>query len=88
MEARPKPSDMEANEFTRLVQQSHRRSSIVSIDQTFCRKAEVARRSSVEIMGIAAFDTKEEKERRKSLLMDLEELARLGQIDFESDELN
>jgi hypothetical protein len=84
------PGDLEATEFTRLVQASgeRRRSSMVSIDQTFSRKSEVARRVSVEMMGFTAFDTNQEKEYRKSMLMDLEELAKLGEMDFESDDMN
>jgi hypothetical protein len=90
MKGTPPPGHMEATEFTRLVQKSgeRRRSSVVSIDQAFSRKSEVARRFSVEIMGIAAFDTNQEKEHRKSLLMDLEELVKLGEMDFESDDMN
>jgi hypothetical protein len=82
------PSDMEANEMTGLIRQGGggRRSSVIEIDQEFSRKAEVARRSSVQIMGMTAFDTNDEKHRRASMLNDLEELVKMGEIAYADDD--
>jgi hypothetical protein len=82
------PSDVEAHEMTGLIRQGSggQRSSVVEIGQEFSRKAEVARRSSVQIMGMTAFDTTDEKERRASMLQDMEELVKMGEIAYEEDD--
>jgi hypothetical protein len=74
------PSDVEANEMTGLIRQGSRgrRSSVVEIDQEFSRKVEVARRSSVQIMGMT--------ERRASMLQNMEELVKMGEIAYEDDD--
>lgn len=62
---------------------SKRRSSVMELQQTFRRSNEVARRSSVEIMGMPNFDTHTEKVTRQSQLKDLDEFAALGELDFD-----
>ena len=75
---------LEPNEQTGLLAKAaeKRRSSVVTIDQTFSRTSEVARRASVEIMGLTAFDTKEEKEDRDAMAKELQELAELSELEF------
>lgn len=85
----------EANEFTQLIQPSagdegiggtgRRKSSVVVLNQAFSRRTEVSRRHSVEIMGISGFDTHTEKEERQSMLADMEEWAKLAEMDFEDE---
>mmetsp|Transcript_11351 Transcript_11351/g.17402 ORF Transcript_11351/g.17402 Transcript_11351/m.17402 type:complete len:526 (+) Transcript_11351:163-1740(+) len=77
-----------AGEGTPLVASStraRRRSSVVEVQQEFSRKNEVARRSSTEMMGLCAFDTREEKENRDKMLLDLQVLESLGELDFEEE---
>jgi hypothetical protein len=59
---------------------------VIEIDQEFSRKAEVARRSSVQIMGMTAFDSNDEKHRRAGMLNDLEELVKVGEIAYADDD--
>eukprot|EP00980_Cylindrotheca_fusiformis_P011139 scaffold2557_cov121-Cylindrotheca_fusiformis.AAC.22 len=65
-----------------------RRSSVMELHQTFRRSNEVARRSSVEIMGFPNFDTHTEEVTRASQLKELEELVALGELDFEDDDMS
>jgi len=77
-----------AGEGTPLVGSStrtRRRSSVVELEQEFSRRNEVARRSSAEMMGLCAFDTRDEKESREKMLLDLQLLDSLGELDFEEE---
>jgi hypothetical protein len=85
VDAEPMPAD----ELTGLVQRTHKgRRSSVEIVQEFSRKSEVARRFSNQIMGIPGFDTNQENIHRRSLLAELDELVRLGELDFGDEETN
>jgi hypothetical protein len=78
---------MPADELTGLVQRTHEgRRSSVQIVQEFSRKSEVARRFSNQIMGIPGFDTNQENIDRRSSLAELNELVRLGELDFGDEE--
>jgi hypothetical protein len=67
----------------RITDAGRRRSSVMELHQAFRRSNEVARRSSVEIMGFSGFDTHTEKATRKSQLKDLKEFIQLGELDFD-----
>jgi hypothetical protein len=60
-----------------------RRCSVMELHQVFRRSNEVARRSSVQIMGFSGFDTRTEKATRESQLADLKEFILLGELDFD-----
>jgi hypothetical protein len=60
-----------------------RRCSVMELHQVFRRSNEVARRSSVEIMGFSGFDTQTEKATRESQLEDLKEFIHLGELDYD-----
>ncbi|CAJ1970146.1 unnamed protein product [Cylindrotheca closterium] len=61
---------------------ARKKSSVAGLNQAFGRSNVVARRSSVEIMGMpAGFDTLDEQETRKNQLADLEEFKMLFEID-------
>eukprot|EP00539_Tryblionella_compressa_P005229 CAMPEP_0178776250 /NCGR_PEP_ID=MMETSP0744-20121128/24622_1 /TAXON_ID=913974 /ORGANISM="Nitzschia punctata, Strain CCMP561" /LENGTH=88 /DNA_ID=CAMNT_0020433275 /DNA_START=180 /DNA_END=446 /DNA_ORIENTATION=- len=79
-----------ASEDTSLLPQtrrpSKRRSSVLEISQEFCRKNEVGRRQSVEIMGVACpFENADEKAIREKLWHDKEEWAELQKLGEEDD---
>jgi len=63
-----------------------RRSSVVSIEQAFSRRSEVNRRMSAQVMGLTAFDTKQEQELSEQLQHDLEEWQQLAEMDYDDDE--
>lgn len=60
-----------------------RRSSAISIEQAFSRQSEVARRQSVQIMGIVAPDTKDEREAQLQMLQDMEDLKKLRGANYD-----
>jgi len=61
---------------------ARRKSSVAGLNQAFGRSNVVARRSSVEIMGMpAGFDTLAEEETKKNQLADLEEFKQLMELD-------
>lgn len=77
-----------ASEGTPLVGRSthtRRRSSVVELEQEFSRRNEVARRSSSQMMGLCGFETRDEKENREKMLLDLKSLDSLGELDFEEE---
>lgn len=59
----------------------HRRSSVVCIEQAFSRQSIVNKRISGQIMGLTAFDTKEEKALAEQMQNDLDEWAQLAEMD-------
>jgi len=77
------PEETPVNELSNLVKKDKRRSSVIALEQTFSRSSEVARRESVQLMGITGFDTKEEMANRKNMKEEMEELKRLGDLDFD-----
>ena len=61
---------------------ARKKSSVAGLNQAFGRTNVVARRSSVEIMGLTAgYDTLAEQETKKNQLADLEEFKMLFEMD-------
>eukprot|EP00934_Nitzschia_sp_Nitz4_P006452 Nitzschia sp. Nitz4//scaffold41_size133979//106218//107941//NITZ4_003365-RA/size133979-snap-gene-0.133-mRNA-1//-1//CDS//3329551524//6442//frame0 len=80
-------TDVPASEATGLVDhgvnQSRRRSSAVALAQACSRKSEVCRRESVQIMGIVAPDTLEERKVNEQLMKDWEEWKEMNDLEYE-----
>ncbi len=82
--------EKEATEVTGLLfkKDERRRSSVVTISQAFCRQSQVDGRLSAQIMGLMAYDTKDESDMAEKLQNDMEEWLKLAELDYEEDDEN
>jgi hypothetical protein len=73
-------------EHTGLIRVSGKRASVISIDQELSTEMAVARRASVEIMGISSgFETYAEKVQRESMLTEWKALQDMDLSDVDED---
>ena len=79
--------DQEPSEETGLLSiQGRRRSSVVTITQALSRQSQVNSRLSGQIMGMVAFETRDENEMNEKLQHDLDEWIQLAELDYDEQE--